>query len=196
MHQVKKFVHLLNKPIQPYKMDKKLELAKKLKALAEKGVGGEKLNAETILKDFLAKHNISLDELESEKESDYFFQIKEEEEQLFIQIVARVRRTIKVYGRITAVKIKEFKLKGNFFITCTASEYFEIESMNHVYQRLYKKELDVFYHAFLTANNLLASSENPKSYDDLTDEEKDKYDRGTAMAENIKSETHRKQIHG
>ncbi len=41
-------------------MDKIIELAKKLKALSERGEGGEKLNADRMLKDLMNKHDISL----------------------------------------------------------------------------------------------------------------------------------------
>lgn len=40
-----------------------LDKAKKLKELADRGVGGEKINAKTILDNFMAKHNISIDEI-------------------------------------------------------------------------------------------------------------------------------------
>ncbi len=53
-------------------MSKIITLAKKLHALAERGVGGEKINAEYKLKELCQKHNISLDDLESEEAEPFF----------------------------------------------------------------------------------------------------------------------------
>ena len=39
--------------------------AKKLKELSDRGVGGEKENATAMLKDFMAKHNITEEEMQS-----------------------------------------------------------------------------------------------------------------------------------
>ena len=45
--------------------DKILEKAKKLKALADRGVGGEQINAKDMYEKYCAKHNISVNELNS-----------------------------------------------------------------------------------------------------------------------------------
>ena len=44
----------------------------KTKALAERGVGGERENAERILTAMLQKYGISLDDLESEEETTHW----------------------------------------------------------------------------------------------------------------------------
>ena len=95
-------------------MNKHIELAKKLKALADKGIGGEKVNAEKMLNDLLKKHNITIEDVEGEKTENYFFKVKPEDSNLFIQIVKRVRYDLKVYGEVPAKKIKELHLKGNY----------------------------------------------------------------------------------
>lgn len=177
-------------------MNKHIELAKKLKALADKGVGGEKVNAEKMLNDLLKKHNITIEDVEGEKTENYFFKVKPEDSNLFIQIVKRVRYDLKVYGEVPAKKIKELHLKGNYFTTCTAFEFIEIRTMFDHYTELYKKELDIFFGAFLTANDLLAKP--PKSEQltirDLTPEEQLKWMRQQEMASKIKTETFRKRI--
>lgn len=175
-------------------MSKHLDLAKKLKALSEKGVGGEKINAEKMLSDLMKKHNLSIEDIEGEKKQDYFFRIKKGDERLWLQIVCRVNPEIKKYGEIPSKKIKELGLKGNYIITCTTSEYIEIESMLSVYKRLYKEELDLFFTAFCNANDLLVYVKNPKSVKDLNDEELEKYLRMKKLASSIKTETFRKQI--
>jgi len=177
-------------------MNKHIELAKKLKALADKGVGGEKVNAEKMLNDLLKKHNITIEDIEGEKTEDYFFKVKSKDAHLFTQIVKRVRYDLKVYGEVPAKKIKEWGLKGNYFTTCTAFEFIEIRTMFDHYTELYKKELDIFFGAFLQANDLLAKppQNELKSIKDLTPEEKLRWMRQTEMASKIKSETFRKRI--
>lgn len=175
-------------------MNKHIDLAKKLKALSEKGVGGEKINAEKMLNDLMKKHNLTIEDIEGENKFDYFLKLKKEEEKLFNQIVKRVNTEIPLYGEFPAKDIKAFKLKGNFLIKCTASEYVEIESMFIVYNRLYKDELNIFYRAFCTANDLLVTSKDARSVKDMTDDEYNDWLRATAMASKIKSETFRKQI--
>ena len=175
-------------------MSKHIELAKKLKALADKGVGGEKVNAEKMLNDMLKKHKLTINDIEGEQTANYFFKLKKGEEKLWGQIVARVNYTIKRYGEFPAKKVKELGLKGNYMITCTTAEYVEIESMLNIYQRLYKQELDVFYIAFCKANDLLVTNGKSKSVKDLTQEEFEEWLRVNAMASKIKSETFRKQL--
>lgn len=48
-------------------MDKKKELLKKLQALAERGVGGEKESAERKLRELIKKYNIDEAELAEDK---------------------------------------------------------------------------------------------------------------------------------
>lgn len=175
-------------------MSKHLELARKLKALSEKGVGGEKINAEKMLNDLIKKHNIKLEDLEGEEINNYFFKIETEDYRLFCQIVGRVNHLIKIFGEFSKRQMKEYGVKGNYAIKCTASEYIEIESMFPIYKRLYQEELKVFFRAFCTANDLLVDSGTQRSTKELTQEEYQEWLRATAMASNVKSETFRKQL--
>ncbi len=176
-------------------MSKHIELAKKLKALADKGIGGEKINADKMLNDLMKKHNLTIEDIEGEKTADYFFKFKDDDTvRLWGQIVARVNYKIPKYGEIPAKKVKQLNLKGNYFVTCTVAEYMEIESMLGVYPRLYKQELDIFYSAFCKANDLLVTEGKPKTTDDLTPKEYEEWKRVQEMASKIKSETFRKQL--
>jgi len=44
-----------------------LDKAKKLKELADRGIGGEKVNAKYMLENYMKKHNIKMEEIESHK---------------------------------------------------------------------------------------------------------------------------------
>jgi hypothetical protein len=175
-------------------MSKYIELAKKMKALAEKGVGGEKLNAQRMLEMLLKKHNLSISDIEGEEINEYFFNLKTGESQLWQQIVKSVNPEIKCYGKFLSLDIKRYQIPGNYSIKCTLSEYIEIEAKLSVYQRLYKEEVNIFYHAFCTANNLLIKPKEQITTDDLTTEELETFHRVRQMSKNIKSEQFRKQI--
>jgi hypothetical protein len=175
-------------------MSKYIELAKKMKALAEKGVGGEKLNAQRMLEMLLKKHNLTIEDIEGKKQDNYFFNLNNNEHQLWYQIVKSVNPEIKCYGKFPRYHIQQNRLQGNYSIVCTLSEYIEIEAKLSVYQRLYKEELNIFYHAFCTANNLLITPKEPISTDDLTPEDRETLHRVREVAKNIRREEYRKQI--
>lgn len=175
-------------------MSKYIELGRKLKALAERGVGGEKLNAEKMLSNLLKKHNLTIADIEGEKTDNYFFKLKESEHQLWHQIVKSVNVDIKCYGEFPKKDIKRLKLKGNYCIQSTLSEYIEIEAKFSIYNPLYQEELNVFYHAFCTANNLGITPKTPISIDDLSVDELKTYKRVLEMSQNIKSKHYRKQL--
>lgn len=71
-------------------MDRIIELAKKLKALSERGEGGEKLNADRMLRDLMEKHGISLSDIEDESTEMRLFHFKAKQHKIFIQVAAMV----------------------------------------------------------------------------------------------------------
>jgi hypothetical protein len=172
-------------------MSKHIELAKKLKALSEKGIGGEKITAEKMLNDLLKKYNITIEEIEGEKIQDYYFSVSENDFDLFNQIVKCVKYSIKVYGRFPIKMIKDYSLGGNHSIKCTASEYVEVEAKFSLYKKLYREELKIFYSAFLKANGLLIDNPNKT---EPTPEEIEKYRRVKEMSEKIKRGQYLKQL--
>lgn len=175
-------------------MSKHLELAKKLKALADRGIGGEKINAEKMLANLLLKHNLTIEDIEGEKTFEYFFKLKPEDVMIWSQIVGHVNAKIPKYGEFLKMDVKAFKLAGNYMINCTPAEYIEIECMLGIYPELYKRELKIFNSAFCHANDLLIKTDNKREITDLSKEELERILRIRAMASKIKSETFRKQL--
>lgn len=175
-------------------MSKHIELAKKLKALADRGIDGEKLNAERMLQALLKKHNLTIIDIEGEKTDNYFFKLKGNERQLWYQIVKSVNADIKCYGEFPKKDIKRLEMDGNYCITSTLAEYIEIEAKFSIYKRLYEEELNIFYHAFCTANDLLITPKKQIDISDLDAEELKTLLRVRQMSLNIKSEQYRKQL--
>jgi hypothetical protein len=175
-------------------MSKHIELAKKLKALAEKGIGGEKTTAEKMLNDLLKKHNLTIEEVEGEKLQDFYFSINDKHIwTLLYQIIKYVNLEIRCFGEIPKDKIRELKLKGNYLVECTVSEYIEIEAKFDFYSKLYKSELDTFLSAFIEANDLGINDPNRVS-EELTHEEYLELLRIEGMASKIKKGEFRKQL--
>lgn len=175
-------------------MSKHIELAKKLKALTEKGIGGEKINAIKMLNDLLKKHNITVEEIEGEKLFDFYFTINDKHVfSLLYQIVKKININIRCFGEIPKSKIKSLKLKGNYLIECTSSEFIEIEAKFDFYHRLYKTELDTFLSAFIEANDLGVDNPN-REEKQLSKEEYEELLRIKEMASKIKKGEFHKQL--
>lgn len=175
-------------------MSKHIDLARKLKALADKGVGGEKVTAEAMLNALLKKHKITIEEIEGEKLEDHYFTLTKEEFRLWYQIVKQVRYALKVYGEFPKKFIRQYSLDGNWMITCSASEFIEIEAKYSFYKRLFEQELDVFYSAFIKANDLLVDNPNKTADKEMSMEDYLEWKRIDDMSKKIKSESFRKQL--
>lgn len=177
--------------------NKIIDLAKKLKALADRGIGGEKVNAEKMLSDLLKKHNLTIEDIEGEKQEYYFFTIKPNDEiniRLLNQIIKRVNYDLTLFGPISPQKVNKHGFGGNLIVECTAAEYIEIESMFNIYKKLIDSEYDVFFRAFCTANDLLGQPKKATTTKELSPEEYEKLMRANAMADNIKKENRFKQL--
>lgn len=168
-------------------MDNKIiELAKKLHALAERGEGGEKANAEKVLRAFMAKHGITIETIIGEKRTWREFKAKGKDKQQFlIQTVASV--------------IGDFSYKQDretFYIELTDAEFIEIDAKYEFYWKAYKEELDLFYQAFVQKNRLWKkpSGERTQENKPLTAEEKARLLRMFQMMEGIEQKSIIKQI--
>ena len=172
--------------------NKIIELAKKLKALADRGIGGEKINAEAMLNALMKKHKITAEDIEGEKTQEYFLKLDPTQVRIFNQIAKKINGSIKIHGEFPKKIIRKHKLKGNFMITCTPYEFIEIEGKYDFYIKLYTSELSIFFTSFLKANDLLLDA-TEKDYNP-TKEELEKWKRIKEMADKIKSEKFRKQL--
>jgi len=149
--------------------NKATELAKKLKALAERGIGGEKINAEIALKRLLKKHNISLEDIEEETKYRRYIKVPKSKEKLFHQICANVLgRDFSVYGNP--------RKPGFSIIDLSNSDFLEIEAKYKFYLKCYQEELDVFYLAFVQKNNLFTKGIVLKE-SEVSQEELDRFER-------------------
>lgn len=170
---------------------KLIDLAKKLKALADRGEGGEKENAENKLLELMLKHNITLDDIEENRIESHVFKIELAYRRFFMQIVCSVDREIKIFGSKAG--------KTYFIVDCTASQAIEIQSKYDFYLERYKKELaannEIFYNAFVQ-KNALYSSGDPQETKDLTPDELQRVRKILKLADELEGHNYLKQIGG
>lgn len=131
--------------------EKTVQRIKKLQALAERGVGGEKTTAQKKLAKLLKDNNInSLEELQEEKyEYTIFSYNGKHEKKLLAQCMYKVmgaksdRTAYKPYGRRQKVGIY-----------CTKAQKIEIELEFEFYRNVFYEELGTFIDAFIQAQKI------------------------------------------
>ena len=98
--------------------EKQKALLQKLKALAERGVGGEKEGAERKLKQLMAKYGVDRLELEEDQVSRYEIKYRGEfEKRLLSQIVYRPRNDTKVISLWNAQRPRRYRSGSNLSFT-------------------------------------------------------------------------------
>lgn len=141
-------------------MKDKTVLLQKLKALANKGIGGEKQNAERMLNSLMAKYNISEAELSEDKiiEANFTYH-GEAQKTILAQIIYMVtNKKDNVYEYInTRTGRKRRTVIG---ADVTAAQKIEIEFLFDFYIKQYEKEQDAFLKAFEVWNK--RDSKEPK----------------------------------
>lgn len=133
--------------------DRTKEKLSRLKALAERGVGGERDNAGKLLDKLLKKYGARLDELDNDQEQDFFFKYSGKEQQaLLVQVASFVIDEPEhcYYCRTSGGR----RSKTNMCIVCTKAQKLEIEFLFDFYKRLWEKEKKTILTAFCLKHEL------------------------------------------
>jgi hypothetical protein len=149
-----------------------LKLAKKLKALADRGVGGEKENATAMLQRLMGKHGITMEMLTENEAIKHKFTVQVDQYKFWRQVVANVLGSSSV-NYIPAQKGR----KRSYFVVCTPQEAVEIQARFEFFYKIWTEELDVFYSAFIQTNRLYkkpSGEDNDEEEKELTPEEEKK----------------------
>lgn len=174
-------------------MTNKTELLQKIKALADRGVDGERESAQALLSRLMKQYGISEAELEEEcRETAWFRYSQETERRLLIQIIYMVtgNMAFRCVGGYSGRTRKEMG------IDCTAAERLEIEANYEFFKAAMEAELEIFYSAFANKNRLFPSPDKcpPKYEEDLTPEEREKALKAGLMMEGMEHHTLRKAL--
>lgn len=161
-------------------IDKAKERYLKLKALAERGVGGERDTAKKKIDSLLLKYGVTIEELEEETLGDYIFSYKGEiEKKLLAQCI------YKALGKDFSI-YKVNNTRNKLGVQCTKAQKIEIELDFDFYKKALYNELDVFIQAFVTKNSIFPS-DGSACNENYTRNEKD--ERALMMSRGIEKYT-------
>ena len=168
-------------------MAKYIELAIKLKELADKGTGGERVNAQQQLQRLMEKHGFTIDDIEGEKIDLRRFTVPQSSQRLFQQVACTVLgndfEMFGVNGKSDVVVIKT-----------TVSLAIELESKFEFYHKYWLDEMEDFFSAFVSLNNLYPKGGTPRDWMSLSKEERAKYEKAQKLAKHIDERSFLKQI--
>ena len=145
--------------------EKRIEKLKKIKALAERGIGGEKEGAMQLYNKLLIKYEISESDITDEKIERHWVRFKSDtDRRLIVQLFYKVTGDRTYYEKVD-------KRKNVVGFDATEFEYQEFVFYYEFYKEHLKNELDVFMSAFINVNKLYPDS-NARIQDNEDEEDK------------------------
>lgn len=168
------------------------ELILKVAALAQQGVGGEKENAEALLHRLLKANNMTLEDLESAKNSKrerMFFIGKPYFKSLLAQIIFKV-------PNVNNYSITDYKLLKKIGVNLTDGEFVRVSMLFEIYsaalqrerQRLMKRqeeERKILFTAFIHKHELYSNQPNKNKKTALSEDEISKILQAMRNLENV-----------
>lgn len=133
---------------------KAIELAKKLLALANRGVQGEAVNAGRMLQELLKKHGLTMDDIERPERHKCEYNIALKHQDLFFALCWHV---IDNWNGSYWHKSKDRRYIG---IELTNAEQLELTAKFDFYVRHFDYELSLFTRSFIHKNKLYAKESN------------------------------------
>ncbi len=141
-----------------------LERLARVKALAERGEGGERENAAALLEKMMVKHGITNEDLEDAGVRLYWIRYKTEyERKLLYQLAYKYTGSGHAHGCVGTYTGRSRKKVG---IDCTTAQYIEIEADFEFYRAALAEEMELFYTAFINKNRLFPPPELSGDIDD------------------------------
>ena len=170
--------------------EKKMELLKKLQALAECGVGGEKETAERKLRELMKKYGIDEIDFSEDKLEEFEFKYSNpQEEQLIKQLF------FKMFGQDWWRKSYTYRHgKGSKTIRgikCTKAEGVQLQIEYEFYKQLWQEEMKLFWSAFIQKHRIFSMRpEDTKGRDEpLSPEERAEVMRMSMMMDAMQNKT-------
>lgn len=169
-------------------MTEKIQSLKKVLALAEAGIDGEREAAQRLLHKLLTKYDLTLDDLEEEKPIRFEFPyIQRKYEFLFCQIARMV-----VGAEAKLMKYR--RTPSTHLVDCSMTQRIDILRFYDFYVKLYEREFAQFNEAFIHANKLFPKDAKTRNLYDLTEEEQQEAREMLKKAEAIKKATPHHQL--
>lgn len=169
--------------------DKIINLAKKLNELAKRGEGGERINADRMLKELMRKHGINMEDIEGKQVSRHLFTVRKEQDKIFFQVASSVLGS-------NFETWRHRKDSRKVYLETTAANAIEIYAKFDFYWKLWTKDIDVLRYAFFSKHGIFPAGGNVASIDDLTPEQLERLSKAKRMQAGLHDESFRKQISG
>lgn len=137
---------------------------RKLLALAERGEGGEKVNAQRMLDKLLARHGLTIDDLIDEQRDIRWFPMGNKfDRPLAAQILAKICNTIEI------ATYTSNKRKKQIGVQVTPAEAIEFELHYHTLRKALAASFEDAFSAFVQANSLFPSDRSADFDPTVTD---------------------------
>lgn len=138
-------------------METIIEKLKKVKELAERGEAGEAMAAKALLLKLLAKHGLTLEDIEDDVKHSYLFKYTfAREKTVMLQCISKITDDSKLSYSYRKDKRKEF------WVDLTEWQYIEAKDMIEFHIKQFRKDLemkmDAFLSAYLSKHHLFADS--------------------------------------
>lgn len=170
----------------------KEELIRKIKALAENGIGGEKENAQKMLNELMIKYNIKEEEISEDVIKEFnikvprFYNAKTLLVQVLYSVIGKdIKETTKGFYN--------YRMRGKrySYVKCTSAEFLEFEAKFKFYATHFNQDVKRFYSAFLQCNKIFPpAGKEIENNQDLTEEDY----KMLALARNLERHEYRLQI--
>lgn len=162
-------------------IDKKIDIALKIKRLAEEGFEGEAQAAKLALERYMKKHNISESDLQQEVVQKFSYNVAMKDFNLFSQIVSNVcypKPSITYRGNKKTI----------LYIKVKPEDGILIEAKFEFYKKALEAQYKLFYSAFIQKNHLYSAKPYEESDEPQTDEERLKRFKIAMIAEGLEKE--------
>jgi hypothetical protein len=165
----------------------------KIKALADRGVDGEQAAAQSMLENILARHNLTMADIEDAKPVRHWVEVEfsgKHERTLMTQVIC------KVAGVSGGVPIRQRKgTRSRFYVELSAAEQVEVEFVFELMRRALADEFDKALIAFIHRNSLFGpAGECDEPTPERSPEERARLRQISAMAEAMNPVNVRKAI--
>ena len=118
---------------------KLIEKAKRLKALADRGEGGEKVNAEMFYREFIAKYNIAEGDI-NPQHYNRVFRLKSRDYEVFLSHVILA---------VNPFAIIDDEKKGQYGVVLDDEDFLEVNERTNFFYEAFEREKQVFFIAFM-----------------------------------------------
>jgi hypothetical protein len=176
--------------------DSKRKLLLKIKALADRGVGGEQINAAAFLEKLLRDHGLEENDLIGDVVKDHEFKFDGR-----IHFAARLLEQI-AYAVTGNIDDRKYtckyvqRTKSRRCIVCTDSEFVEIAAMYEFYVHHLKIDIEMFYGAFIQSNNIFPLDGLRKPREDADRPNTDEEMKRLRLSRHLDTHIYRRQIAG